>query len=163
LAEFIGEILKTLPTPWNFQTERLVVLLNDEHKKFWQLAKVGQSQYGVQMMDRFMHAHGTILFLIDDASVRRMEKTFPVHAQSCQGWAVESNAMTQFAIWTGLSTIGYGANIQHYHPLTSDQLADEFNLPKGWTLVAEMPFGIGNGDLPEHKHLDTDERLFVRG
>ena len=45
----------------------------------------------------------------------------PSYADNFANWAVQTNAMHQYAIWTALSSKGIGASLQHYNPLV-DQL-----------------------------------------
>ncbi len=48
--------------------------------------------------------------------------------------------MHQFAIWMHYE--GIGASLQHYNPLVECKMTSkEFNIPKSWKLIAQMPFG----------------------
>jgi predicted oxidoreductase (fatty acid repression mutant protein) len=90
-----------------------------------------------------------------------MEKTFPDYAVSCPNWCREANAMAQYAIWTGLSALGYGANIQHY-AMSPGDLNWEYKLPKEWTFISAMAFGVPSDKLKEHTHLPTEEVLLIK-
>ena len=56
-------------------------------------------------------------------------------------WAEHGNAMLQFASWVAIRDMGLGANIQHYNPIIDSRVADEFGIPSGYRLIAQMVFG----------------------
>ena len=70
-----------------------------------------------------------------------MQKQFAAYADNFPVWAQQANGMLQFAIWTALTDLGLGANLQHYNPLIDDQVKAAFALPASWKLIAQMPFG----------------------
>ena len=39
-----------------------------------------------------------------------------------------------------LEDAGMGASLQHYNPLSDDEVRKAWNLPGDWKLVAQMPF-----------------------
>ncbi|WZU02833.1 hypothetical protein MGH68_08240 [Erysipelothrix sp. D19-032] len=52
-----------------------------------------------------------------------------------------------------LTEAGLGANLQHYNPIVDSSLQrQEWDLPRNWKLVAQMPFGEAI-DTPQAKEL----------
>ncbi|MGM9988056.1 MAG: nitroreductase family protein [Bacillaceae bacterium] len=149
IKEIVEHAVKHVPSAFNSQTARVVVLLNNEHAKFWDITTdvlkvaVGDGDFSgtQQKMDMFKAAYGTILFFEDHDIVRNLQEAFPLYADNFPVWSEQSAGMLQFAIWTGLETEGYGASLQHYNPLVDTQVAEAWNLPASWKLRAQMPFG----------------------
>ena len=50
-------------------------------------------------------------------------------------------SMLQFAVWTALTNMGLGVNLQHYNPLIDAAVKEYFQVPDSWQLVSQMPFG----------------------
>lgn len=51
---------------------------------------------------------------------------FPLYAQHFSGWAVQSNAMHQYMLWTALEAEGCGCNLQHYNPIIDQKAKTEW-------------------------------------
>ncbi len=94
-----------------------------------------------QKIDNFKHSYGTILFYEDQDVVSGLQEQMPNYYDNFAIWSTQTNAMHQFAIWTALATKGIGASLQHYNPLVDEMTSNEFNIPKSWKLIAQMPFG----------------------
>ncbi len=62
--------------------------------------------------------------------------------------------MLQLSIWSGLRELGIGASLQHYNPVIDKAVKELFNIPDGYVLVAEMPFG---GILEEPEPKDKED------
>lgn len=60
-----------------------------------------------------------ILFLTDPNPVKKLQSQFALYAQHFPGWATQSNAMSQYHMWTALEAEGCGCNLQHYNPIVS--------------------------------------------
>lgn len=50
--------------------------------------------------------------------------------------------MMQFAVWTALTDLGLGVNLQHYNPLIDDEVKKLTGVPKEWQLIARCPSAI---------------------
>ncbi|MBB5337159.1 nitroreductase family protein [Pectinatus brassicae] len=70
-----------------------------------------------------------------------MQEDYALYADNFPIWAQQSNGMLQFAIWTALTNMGLGANLQHYNPLIDEKIKALFAVPASWKLIAQMPFG----------------------
>ncbi len=82
-----------------------------------------------------------MLFYEIDSVTDGLKETYPSYADVFPTWAEHGNAMIQFAVWTGFYDMGLAANIQHYNPIIDARVADEFSVPEGYRLVAQMVFG----------------------
>lgn len=67
-----------------------------------------------------------ILFLDDPAPVNELASKFALYAQHFPGWALQSNAMHQYMLWTALEAEGCGCNLQHYNPIIDQKAKTEW-------------------------------------
>lgn len=150
VVRLVDELLAVMPSPFNVQSARLVVLFAEQHREFWHI--VTQCLERVAPKDRFestrrkieqsfRSGHGTVLFYEDRAALDAMRKAFPLYADNVDGWSMESSGMMQFALWTGLEEFGYGASLQHYNPIIDTEVAERWLIDPNWRLMAQMPFG----------------------
>lgn len=156
--ERIDEIVKTalanVPSSFNSQSNRVVVLHGAEHEKFWDIATgvlkaivpADQWEGTAGKMAMFKGAAGSVLFFEDQDVVNGMQEKFQLYADRFPGWATQSDAMLQFVLWTALEAEGLGANLQHYNPLVDQQVAAEWKVPASWKLNAQLVFGGKTGD-----------------
>ncbi|KAI4148057.1 MAG: hypothetical protein L6R39_002916 [Caloplaca ligustica] len=164
-----------VPSAFNSQTTRAVILLNEEHKKCWDLiAEVFKQQLPAEKFERanqrfqgFKAGYGTILFYEDTDRVRDFQNKFKTYEDKFQGWSEQTNGMHQYTIWTALEAEGLGVNLQHYNPLIDVRLETEFKVPETWNLKAQMVFGTptsGPAVPADKKEFDPiEDRLKVYG
>lgn len=103
------------------------------------------------------------MFFIDRSAVSGMQEKIPLYAEKFPNWAVQSDAMAQFAIWTALEADGLGANLQHYNPLIDAKVAAEWNVDSNWELTAQLVFGSPAGEGGAKTFVDVKERFKVFG
>lgn len=70
----------------------------------------------------------------------------------------QSDAMVQHTIWLALDAEGLGINLQHYITKVDVKVMEEWNIPEGWKLNAQMVFRDKTGTLPEKDFLPLEER-----
>jgi predicted oxidoreductase (fatty acid repression mutant protein) len=100
---------------------------------------------------------------VDDDVVDRLAKAFPRYGlPAFADWELQANAMFQFEVWTGLSNLGYGVNIQHYNNLVQEEMVKTFGAPKQWKLIAEMPIGKSMGIYPKLEPYSKDVKVLIR-
>ena len=171
LEDIIEHAIKHVPSSFNSQSTRIVLLLNDNNDKFWEIAKetlknkMGADrdfQPTADKIDNFKHSYGTILFYEDEEVIEGLQNQMPNYAENFSIWSTQTNAMHQFAIWTALSTEGIGASLQHYNPLVDTAVTEAFDIPKNWNLMAQMPFGNIRQEAGEKSFNDVDARFLVR-
>jgi hypothetical protein len=149
IIEAVENLVKEVPSAFNMQSARVVVALGDNHDKIWNITKnilqkivpVENFAATEEKINGFAGAYGTVLFFDETETVQTMQKQFAAYADNFPVWAQQANGMLQFAIWTALTDLGLGANLQHYNPLIDDQVKAAFALPASWKLIAQMPFG----------------------
>ncbi|KAH8726535.1 Nitroreductase-like protein [Phaeosphaeriaceae sp. PMI808] len=175
ITELVEKAVLHVPSSFNSQSTRLVVLLNKEHDTFWDyvlevlkpLVPEAKFPETKGRIDGFRGAYGTILFYEDPEPVEQLRKDWPPYAHHFGDWSEQTNAMHQFALWVALEAEGFGANIQHYNPVIDAKAAQHWNVPLGWKLRSQLVFGgriAGSGEPSEKQHKPTiGTRFFVHG
>ncbi|MDO5861795.1 MAG: nitroreductase family protein [Thermoplasmata archaeon] len=150
VVERLREIAPAVPSSFNSQSVRMIVLTGDDHRALWGIvedvlrAKVGDDarfKSTEVKVRNFAKAAGTVLFYEIDALTDGLIEKYPTYASSFPVWAEHGNAMMQYAVWLALFDMGLGANIQHYNPIIDSRVAETFDVPQGYRLVAQIVFG----------------------
>ncbi len=170
IIEMLEEAVKNVPSAFNSQSARIVLLLGKHHKKMWEITLAAlkkvtpEKSFGrteAKVEGSFASGYGTVLFYEDTDVVEDMQKKFPIYAESFKAYSEHTSAMNQFVIWTALEEMGFGASLQHYNPLIDEELAKTFSINPRWRLVAQMPFGTPE-DVPGEKEINPlDSRLLI--
>lgn len=169
LTALVKGIVKFMPSAFNSQSARVVVLYAKNHEKLWtiveevlkQVVPAASFEKTAQKIASFRAGFGTILFFEEQNTVEALQKDFPLYADAFPVWSEQSGGMLQFAVWTALAENGIGASLQHYNPLIDDAVREEWNLPKSWKLLAEMPFGSIKEPAGEKTFLPIEERVKI--
>lgn len=169
ILEIVEDAVKHVPSAFNSQSTRVVVLLAAQHDKLWDITTdilkaivpADQFESTKQRMDGFRNGYGTILFFEDQHVVTGMQEAFVTYQDRFPVWAQHTNAMHQFVIWTALESEGLGASLQHYNPLIDEKVKTEWKLPENWQLVAQMPFGTPTAPPGDKEFKPIEERLLV--
>lgn len=170
VVETVRRIAPAVPSSYNSQTCRLIVLGGDDHRAFWSIvadvlrAKVEDDERFARTeakLKGFSDAAGTILFYEDDAGTEALIEKHPSYKDAFPVWAEHGDAMMQYAVWTGLYDMGLAANIQHYNPIIDDRVREAFGVPEGLRLVCQMVFGRPTGDRPVKKRLSGEDMVSV--
>ena len=155
-----------VPSAFNSQSTRVVLLLGENHKKLWHIVKETLRKIvppevfkttEAKIDNSFASGYGTVLFFEDQSVVKGLQEAFSSYKDNFPGWSLQTSAMHQLAVWTMLEDVGFGASLQHYNPLIDEEVRHTWHLPEEWHLIAEMPFGLpvqGPGDK-DFKDLDT--------
>lgn len=149
IKEIVEDIVKHVPSAFNSQTTRAVVLLGESHDKLWNitmeaLRKIVPENDFVSTeakINSFKGGYGTVLFFEDFAVVESVQNQFELYKDNFPVWAVQTSGMMQFSVWTAFATEGLGASLQHYTELIDAEVKKEFNIPNNWRMMAQMPFG----------------------
>ena len=137
------------PTPFNAQSARVVLLLNDKHEIFWELVDTAlfqkiseeKSINARRKIEAFRSGYGTILFFEDADIIKNLQQKYSEYTDSIELWAQQASGMLQYMIWQVLSEENIGASLQHYGNLVENKVNQTFDLPKNWKIIAQMPFG----------------------
>lgn len=150
LINILDNALLNLPSAFNMQSTRLVLLLGRHHREFWDIVTetlrpmVPPDQFprtSKKIATSFAAGYGTVLFYEDRAVVEQEKSANTTYAAQIDIYSEQGSAMQQFAIWTMLEDAGLGASLQHYNPLIDNTMAERWGIPDSWRLVAQMPFG----------------------
>jgi len=172
--EKIIEILDTavmhVPSAFNSQSTRIVLLLGANHERLWNIVKdtlrKGLPPEAFRKTEEkinhsFASGYGTVLFFEDTEVVKNLQARFPAYAANFPDWSQQTSGMHQFAVWTMLEDAGLGASLQHYNPLIDGAVAKEWKIDPHWRLMAEMPFGTPVGEPGEKTFIPLTERILV--
>jgi predicted oxidoreductase (fatty acid repression mutant protein) len=170
IQEIVDLALLHVPSAFNSQSSRIVLLLEGSHKKFWSIVMetlrkiVPADSFAPteQKIDSFGAGYGTILFYEDQKAVEDLQARFPRYSDRFPMWAQHSSAMHQLAIWTMLEDASLGASLQHYNPIVDNEVRETWGLDPKWSLVAQMPFGglAKAPDAKEFQPLDARRKVF---
>lgn len=170
IKEIVEFAITHVPSSFNSQSTRIVLLLGDNHKKLWSIVKetlrkiVPAEAFAASeaKIDNCCAAgYGTILFYEDMETVERLQKAFPSYSENFPVWSQQTSAMHQFAIWTMLEDAGLGASLQHYNPIIDAEVAKTWDINPKWKLIAQMPFGNPIQDAGEKEFKPLEERVLV--
>ena len=150
IEEIVGEAVKHVPSAFNSQSARVVILLGEQHDRLWELAKAElrkimppeSFQATEDKIDgAFRSGYGSILYFEDTDVIKGLQQKFPGYSDNFPVWSHQSSGMLQFAIWTALELEGFGATLQHYNPVIDEAVRAAWNIQTTWKLIAQMPFG----------------------
>ena len=170
IKELIVFAVKNVPSAFNSQSTRIVLLLGKNHKKFWDITKEALKAIVpaeafektlAKINTSFDCGYGTVLFFEDMEVVENLQKAFPSYKDNFPVWSQQTSAMHQFAIWTMLEDAGLGASLQHYNPLIDETVCAEWKLDPKWELVAQMPFGTPTEEPGPKEIKPLDKRVLV--
>lgn len=177
VEELVKAAILNVPSSFNTQSTRMIVILHDEHDRLWDLiievfgplVKSGVipedmwNSHTLPKLKGMKAAVGTILFYEDPAHIQPMSEQFALYKDHFRPWADHSNAMHQYFLWTGLEALGFGANLQHYNPLIDEAVAKAYNVPSDWRLIAQLVFGSPEGEAGEKPQKPIEERVKFYG
>ncbi len=110
IEELVNAAILNVPSSFNTQSTRLVVLLKEEHDRLWDIAAstfeglvasgaVPEETFKNQTLPKlqmFKAAYGTILFYEDPAHIKGFQEKFAAFKDHFEPWADHSNAMHQY-------------------------------------------------------------------
>ncbi|KAK5170273.1 putative nitroreductase [Saxophila tyrrhenica] len=175
IKEILSTAVNDVPSSFNSQSTRLVVLLKEEHTKFWQIVMdilkgivpEDSWEHTGNRLNGFMNAYGTVLFYEDPAAIHALQKQYPQYSDKFPQWSEHTSAMHQYALWTAFETEGLGCNLQHYNPLPDEKVAATWEIPLEWSLKAQLVFGQpqegARENLGKKNQKPLEERLKVYG
>ncbi|KAL8279255.1 hypothetical protein RQP46_008292 [Phenoliferia psychrophenolica] len=162
ILEIVQEAVKHSPTSFNSQSSRAVLLLGDDQKKVWSIAKEALKAVvpaeawpaSEARLSGFQNAYGTILLFEDRTVVAGLQEGMPLYADKDH-----AHGMLAFVLWTALEAEGFGANLQHYSPLIDAKVQSTWDLPASWELKAQLVFGKPEGEAGPKVFAALDDRV----
>jgi predicted oxidoreductase (fatty acid repression mutant protein) len=110
IEEVVNAAIQHIPSSFNTQSTRLVVLLHAEHERLWEIVidtfmqlvqsgAVPETTWKNQTLPKLQgmkNGVGTILFYEDPAHIKPFSEKFATYKAHFQPWAEHSNAMHQY-------------------------------------------------------------------
>lgn len=142
IIDFVTETVKLVPDAMGNNTQNVVIVLGDAHKKLWDdIYDVYEGQVAREKIDGFKAGYGTVLFFYDAKKVRENQEAYPLYEANFLPWAYQANGMLQISVWNGLTEMGLGVNLQHYNPIIDEMVHKELGVDENHHLLAQMVFG----------------------
>ncbi|KAK7698982.1 type II nitroreductase [Diaporthe eres] len=190
IQEIVKALLQEVPSSFNSQSNRVIVLFGAEHEKLWDITteilkpivpadawegtagKMGMFKGAAgslipnsppQEKHKLTFENNQVLFFEDQDVVNGMQEKFALYADRFPTWAAHSDAMLQFSVWTALEAEGLGANLQHYNPLIDNRVAAEWKVPASWKLQAQLVFGGKTGAAGEKTYAPIESKFKTFG
>ncbi|HEY8890667.1 MAG TPA: nitroreductase family protein [Clostridium sp.] len=169
IKEVIEKAVKNTPSAFNSQGTRVVLLLEKQHDKLWDITKetlrkivpIDKFAPTEDKINSFRNGYGTVLFFEDTSVIESLQSQFALYKDNFPVWAQQTSGMHQYVVWTSLEIEGFGASLQHYNELIETQVKKEWNLQDSWKLIAQMPFGKPTA-LPDEKQVQPlEERIKI--
>ncbi|NBD27259.1 nitroreductase family protein [Paenibacillus glycinis] len=167
IKEIVGEAVNHTPSAFNSQSSRVVVLFGEQSDKLWNITKeslrkvVPAENFAAteERINGFANGYGTILFFEDQSVVKGLQEKFTSYADNFPIWSNQSSGMLQHVIWTALVAEGLGASLQHYNELIHAEVAQTWELPGEWKLIAQMPFGKPTFEPGDKEFMPLSDRV----
>lgn len=171
IEQVVGEAVNHTPSSFNSQSSRVVILLGEQHERLWDIARAELKKIvppesfpatEEKINGAFRSGYGSILFYEDMEVVAGLQRKFPAYSDNFPVWSQQSSGMLQLAVWTSLELDGWGASLQHYNPIIDDAVREAWDIPQGWKLIAQMPFGtpLAEPGPKEFEPLEKRIRLY---
>lgn len=169
IEEIVNFAVTHVPSAFNSQSTRIVLLLGENHKKLWNIVLetlrkiVNPKAFAAteSKIASFATGYASVLFFEEQNIVENLQKSFPSYADNFPIWSQHTSAMHQFAIWTMLEEVGFGASLQHYNPIIDEEVRTQWNIPQTWKLIAQMPFGKPTANPGEKEFEDLSNRVKI--
>ncbi len=170
IVQIISEAIKYAPSAFNSQSARVILLLDEQHDRIWDIVKselkkiVPEENFAEskQKIDNcFRSGYGTILYFEDENQIENLQERFPLYKDNFPIWSNQSSGMLQYIIWSALELEGLGASLQHYNPLIDDAIKKEWNVPDNYKLIAQMPFGNPLSPPDDKDFLPIEDRFKI--
>ncbi len=169
VVQLIQDAIRQAPSAFNSQSSRALILLGNEHNKFWELVREqlrkivpAESFHATSdKIDGFAAAAGSVLFFEDQNVVTGLQEQFAAYADNFPVWSEHSSGIAQYAVWLALAEKGIGANLQHYNPLIDSDVQKTWNIPANWKLRAHMNFGSVQAPAGDKTYIEDEKRFIV--
>ncbi|MDO5041429.1 MAG: nitroreductase family protein, partial [Peptoniphilus sp.] len=172
IAQYIKEVVDSLPSSYGAQSQRAVVLFGEDHDYLWGQIVMETLRKKVNDDEKFKRtekkingfkaAYGTILIFEDKATNDNLKEKFPSYAHNVDDWSEQNTGIMSMGLWVALRGIGLGASSQHYNPIIDDEVKEKWDIDKEWTMKSQMVFGNPVSEPAPKKKKPIDERVIVK-
>ena len=162
LVKTIEDVTELVPDAFNMKSSRVVVALGQKQDQLWDAVFDSfDGQVAREKIDSFKAGAGTVLYFVDNDTVAKLQGQFALYADNFPVWANQASGMLQINVWTALRELGVGASLQHYNPVINETVAKLFDIPKNYSLIAQMPFGgiVSSPDAKEKENIKERVRV----
>ncbi len=172
ILDLITKTTREIPSAFNSQSSRVVVLFGKESEEFWNTLVAGEVQKVAppeafegtkQKLASFAAGVGTILLYEDQDVVAGLETQFPLYAANFSTWSEHAHGGTLYGLWLAFAEKGIGMTVQHYNPLVDAVAAERYHVPSHWKLRAQVPFGSIVAPADEKAYMADEDRIIVVG
>ncbi len=169
IAEIVTDAVKYTPSAFNSQSARVVLLIGEQHDKFWNITMESLKrivpenafQSTEEKINSFKSGYGTILYFEDQDIVKGLQEQFSLYKDNFPIWSQQSSGMLQMVLWTALENEGFGASLQHYTELVETDIKKEWRISDNWKLIAQMPFGKPVVQPDEKEFMIANEHIKI--
>lgn len=172
IIKMVEDVFLYSPSAFNSQSHKAIIVLGDEHDYLWEdltlntlleiVKKEEKIKEVTEKMNSFKNAYGTILIFEDEDIVKSLQEQFPIFKDNFPIWSEQGSGMATIEMWNAFAEMGLGANLQHYNPLIDDEVKEKWNIPKNWSLKAQMVFGNILEEPAPMKKIDINKRVLVK-
>lgn len=171
IEALVKEVVRESPSSFNSQTQRVVFLFGDAHKKLWSITEEAlkpltpaEAFPNTQAkLQSFAAGKGTILFFEDQDVVKSLQEQFELYAENFPIWSEQASGLTQANVWTALAQENIGANLQHYNPVIDEAVAEEWSIPSNWKLRGQLVFGSIEEAAGSKEYMEDSARFKTFG
>jgi len=168
--ELLEEILKTamyVPSAFNMQSYRIVVLDEKGHNDLWDIVeemlieKMGKEKYierGTgEKISGFKDGNGTLLIFEDEKVLEEKGEKYKSYKSLVPSWSYQGSGILQYAIWLQMVEVGLSASLQHYNPMIDQRVKKRFKIEDNWSLISQIPYGESNEELIPREFLPFEQ------
>lgn len=165
----LRENVSQVPTAYNSQTTRYVVLFGDANRKLWEHIYTVQKDVLDQQLwaqvsqavASYQAVKGTVLFFEDHDALEKI----PAPSASRETYKQNNAGNAQLVTWLTLAELGLGATLNHfnigYEQGFDSKIREFFNLPDTYEMTAQMPFGAIEQPAYPKEFMDSEEQVQV--
>lgn len=159
----VHTVIKDTPTTHNCQSNRAIIITGEAHRKIWAevSARVDEGYPHGKRRPKSIRdeAYGCVYFFVDE-SVASVEdkKEKPQIARFLEDFDEQASGSAQVLAWIVLESLGFGAHLQHYNLFLKGLLPND--IPKTWTLKAQLVFGEPVQPPTEKQYVNNDIKLY---
>lgn len=162
IEDTVRKVIELVPDAFNMHSQRVVIVEGEKQNELWDgIYNCFGGKVPREKIDSFKAGAGTILYFIDEQVVSTMQEQFKTYAENFPIWANQANGMAQISVWCALRELNVGASLQHYNPVIDDFVAEKFNIPSTWRLIAQMPFGSIEAQPDPKPAEDINKRVWI--
>ncbi len=162
IEDTVRKVVELVPDAFNMHSQRVVIVEGEKQDELWDgIYNCFGGKVPREKIDSFKAGAGTILYFIDEQVVATMQDQFKTYAENFPIWANQANGMAQISVWCALRELNVGASLQHYNPVIDDFVAEKFNIPSTWRLIAQMSFGSIEAQPDPKPAEDINKRVWI--